>query len=78
MKSLIQNLKLHLDDGTNLFKNESCFEVVNLGCKAGSFALQSTNFPEYFIQMEQNSLILKTTSKSTERTCWANPGKITN
>ena len=69
-------LKLHPDDGSDLFKQDSCWEVVKTDCKEGSFGLRSTNFPEFFIQMER--LKLKITKKSTEKMCWENPGKIIN
>jgi len=66
-------IKLTDKEDTDQFKDDSCFNVVNAGCRVGSFALQSTKFEKLFIQKEDSRLKLISRSDNLEKMCWANP-----
>ena len=63
-------IKLRQRDDTDQFKENSCFKVVKTGCRAGSFALQSTKIPELFIQKENSRLELMAGSENYQKICF--------
>ena len=70
-------IKLHEKEENELFKQESCFKVNQADCSNGSFALQSVNYPGWFIHKCGSQLKIRKPSENCgdiNDKCWVSPG----
>lgn len=71
-----EKIKLNTKENTDVFQQDSCFTVVRDQCGNGSFALQSVNNPDKFIQTCGSNIELRKRSATCgedKTMCWVNP-----